>query len=218
MRKADDNGLNRSQALRRVAKQGGDEVLLPAGFVRGRGMNWVRRGTELSHVINLSAPRGTYFVQWGVLAAGSAPIVWGRSDHQDDVGDALMSGTPSNIRHPPACSGFRLNDVNDPEEIERTATALAIDLQVVEERLREFRTRRDLLTYLMANRERTDRRDFVIPANLPLKLIHAATLAVLDGAPEAAALVAEAAGEMSSGELSQARVKRLQVALTTGES
>jgi hypothetical protein len=199
-----------------VAKVGGDAVLLPAGFVRGRGMNWIRREAELSHVINLSAPRGTYFVQWGVLAEGAAPIVWGHADRPDDVADALMAGTPSSIRHPAACSGFRLNDVNEREEVQRTAAALALDMGVVAERLRSFHTRRDLRLYLMSNRQRTDRRDFVIPAKLPLKLFHAATLAVLDGAPEAADLVAEAMSEMSSSDdTAQSRGERLQAALAT---
>jgi hypothetical protein len=179
-------------------------------------MNWVRRESELSHVINLSAPRGNYFVQWGVLAAGSAPIVWGRGDYDGDVGDALMSGTPSTIRHPAACAGFSLKDVNDAEDIDRTATALAVDMQRVEERLRSFRTRRELRMYLMANKERTDRRDFVVPSSLGLKLFFAATLAVLDRDSEANVLAAAALREMSSdGELGRGRRSRLQAAAET---
>ena len=61
------------------------------------------------------------------------------------------------------------------------AEALRPDLRVTEERLREFQSRRDVREYLLLNRDRIDRRDFVIPANLPLKLFKASALAILDG-------------------------------------
>jgi hypothetical protein len=60
-----------------------------------------------------------------------------------------------------------------------------------------------------------DRRAFVVPANLPLKLYTAAVLAVVDRDSEAVALVAEAeeALQRFSGALTKERINRLNSAV-----
>ena len=50
----------------------------------------------------------------------------------------------------------------------------------------------------MLNRDRKDRRGFVVPVNLPLKLYTAAALAVVDRAKESCSLVSEAESEFLS--------------------
>lgn len=128
-----------------------------------------------------------------------------------DVGFAIVSGTPGTIRHPAPGQSFELDDDNDAERVEAIAVALAQELRVVEQRLRAFRTRREVRDYLMVNRDRKDRRDFVIPANLELKLFTAASLAVIDGDPAACDLVVETEAEMASrrDRLSVARLARI---------
>jgi hypothetical protein len=86
---------------------------------------------------------------------------------------------------------------------------------VVSEHLERFQTRRDVRNHLLVNRDPIDRRDFVIPANLPLKLLTAAVLAAIDEDPEACDLASEAALLMAPYRhpVSLERVERLQAAV-----
>jgi hypothetical protein len=87
------------------------------------------------------------------------------------------------------------------------------DLAVVEGWTRSFRSRAAIRTYLLENRDRTDRRAFVIPAKLPLKLFTAAALAVADRDPSAFDLVREAEVALApfTGEITSGRLARLSL-------
>ncbi len=192
-----------------------ERVLLAAGFARSAALSWTRPTAELRHIIAILGRRGLYDVQWGVASPEVVPILWGRPYRAGDVGDSVMSGTPGTIRHPAACQSFRLGDANDATVVGEVSTRIARDMEVVQKRLTDFGTRRELRTYLMLNRERKDRRDFVIPAAFPLKLLTAAALACVDHDPSTATLVAETESAMSrfTDELSLARLARLRSAL-----
>jgi hypothetical protein len=207
--------LTRKQALDRIKSDGVEPVLRAAGFARSGTLSWTRQTPELQHIIMLLGRRGLYDVQWGIASPEVVPIMWGREYRAGDVGDSIVSGTPGTIRHPPACQSFRLDDANDGSAVEQIATNIALDLEAVQARLADFGTRRELRAYLLQTRDQKDRRDFVIPAALPLKLMTAASLACVDHDPEASALATEAEAAMSRfrDELSLARLARLRCAV-----
>jgi hypothetical protein len=155
-----------------------------------------------------------YDIQWGVVSPEAVPIMWGRDAIPGDVGDAVMSGTPRSIRGLTATKAFRLAELTDEHSITELVTELTADMHAVEHRLREFQTRRDLREYLLQNRDRKDHRDFVIPMNLPLKLIVAAILAVIDCDPELDNLISETEVAMIpyQGGISAQRMQRLRAA------
>jgi YD repeat-containing protein len=207
-----DRGLSRNAALRKVVAEGIEAVLLPAGFELARPLAWIRQTRELQHGVALLSRRGVYDIQWGIVSPGSAEVFWGAPADDGDIGASIVSGTPGTIHHPPDCQSFRLDAHVSADDAQRLASGVATDLHRVERRLRAFSTRHDVRSYLLLNREPKDRRDFVIPANLPLKLFTAATLAVLDRDAGAAALVAEAEQAMApyKDELSVGRMRRLR--------
>lgn len=207
-----NQALSRTVALRKIIAEGIEAALISVGFESKGRRAWLRRTPELQHVIALLSRRGMYDIQWGLVSPEAAPFLWGRPAQEGDVGAAVMSGTPGSIRHPAACQSFRLDAMVPADDIERIIVGLSADLRRVEERLRVFSTRRDVRAYLLLNRDPKDRRDFVIPANLPLKLYTAATLAVIDGDPEACELIADADQSMAPhrGEVSMARLRRLR--------
>ena len=204
--------ISRVAALRQLTAEGIEAVLIPAGFdPQGQGA-WVRRTLELQHVIALLARRGMYDVQWGIVSPEAVPFLWGASTELGDVGAAVVSGTPGTIHHPAACQSFRLEASVTTDAVREISAGLSLDLGQVEQRLRAFSTRRELRGYLMLNRDAKDRRDFVIPANLPLKLFTAATLAVIDADPDACELVADAEQAMAhfTDDVSVSRLRRLR--------
>jgi hypothetical protein len=204
--------LSRNVALRRILSEGIDAVLVPDGFeARGRRA-WLRQTSELQHVIGLESRYGTFRVQWGVVSPEAIPYLWGTPAKEGDVAWSAMTGTPSGIRHPATCEWFRVDDPVAVEEVQRIAGGLSADLRRVEEYLRPFTTRQELREYLLANRDPKDRRGFVVPMNLPLKLFTAAALAVIDHDPEADGLIAEAEQAMAGykDDLTRARLDRLK--------
>jgi hypothetical protein len=206
--------LDRRASLRRIIAGGIETALDPAGFEKAGRLSWIRRGVELQHVVALLDRRGRYIVQWGVVSPETIPIIWGRPGVGGDVGDAVMSGTPSSIRHPAPGGWFALDTTNDAEAVDRIAKAVFEDMLLVEERLGAFGTRRSVREYLLANRDRKDPRDFVIPSNLPLKLFTAAVLAIVDRDPVAYELMSDVEAEMSRfrNKLALSRMKRLKAA------
>ncbi len=126
-----------------------------------------------------------------------------------------MSGTPGSIRHPAPGQSWILESANDQVAVSEIVEAVRNDMKIVADRLGEFRTRRDLREYLMLNREPIDMRHFVIPANLPLKLLTAATLAVIDGDNEARELLPEVETHLEpfQGKLSHDRLNRVRRAV-----
>lgn len=207
--------LRRAAALRRIVDEGIQAVLLPEGFDAVGPSAWVRRTSEVHHVIALLSRRETFDVQWGVVSPECVAYLWDVPFVLGDVGQSVMSGTPGTIHHPPACQSFRLDAVVPNRTVQETAQLLAVDVARVAERLRAFDTRRALREYLLLNRDAKDRRDFVIPANLPLKLFTAASLALIDEDPVARKLVADADEALTpySDALTVARRGRLREGL-----
>ena len=198
--------------MNRIVREAVEPALGDAGFQKAGRLSWVRATPELEHVVALLNRRGAHWVQWGIVSPDAVPIMWGSPHTYGDVALAVMTGTPSSIRHPAPGAWFRLQDSNDETHVTSIAEALRPDLRVTEERLREFQSRRDVREYLLLNRDRIDRRDFVIPANLPLKLFKASALAILDRDPAACELVPEVERLMASfdGEPAISRMQRLR--------
>jgi hypothetical protein len=202
-------------ALSRIVAEGFEAVLLPAGFESTqRKLTWARPSRELHHIVTVLRKRQLYDVQWGVFATGAAEIIWGVPSDPSDVGQAVLSGTPGTIRHPAPGQSWRLDSSTDQAATEAIADAVRSDMQVVASRLAAFETRHDVRTYLLLNRDPIDRRDFVIPANLPLKLLTAATLAVLDRDKAVCDLVSEVEAQWTRypSESTKGRLTRLRTA------
>jgi hypothetical protein len=197
--------------LRVVVDIGVEAVLLPARFERARSkLLWRRATDQLDHVIEIRKTRGSYGVQWGVVSPELIWFLWG-NEGAGDVSDAAMTGTLASVRRPARPQLFQLTEHSDAELI---AARLAEDMGAVEHLLEPFKTRAGLRRYLLENRDPTDRRGFVVPAKLPLKLYVAAALAVVDQAPEATGLVAEATEALSrfDGDITAGRLARLREA------
>lgn len=207
--------LSRPRALSRIISVGIESVLADANFDRANKLTWVRNGPELNHVVALLVRRESYDLQWGIVSPEAVWFFWGRRPTSSDVGEAIVTGTPGTIRHPPSCQSFQLMAETSATHVEEIASCLKRDVEVVEAHLRRFQTRRELRSHLMQNRDAKDHRDFVIPMHLPLKLFTAAVLAVLDHDPEAINLAhdAETALSRHHGELTKERLRRLEAAI-----
>ncbi|MDP9886080.1 hypothetical protein J2W21_003605 [Sinomonas atrocyanea] len=207
-----DQELRGAEALRRIVADGIEAILRPAGFEPCAKLAWIRGAGELQHVVALLVRRGMYDVQWGVVSPEAVPFLWGRPAQRGDVGDAVLSGTPGTVHHPPAAQSFRLEPTVRLGAVSKISAGLSVDMGRVEQRLSGFSSRRELRTYLMANRDAKDRRDFVIPANLPLKLFVATALAIIDGDQMACGLLAETEHAMApyKDEISTGRLERLR--------
>ncbi len=199
-----------------VCKEGLDSVLVPAGFVADtRKLTWVRLSQDVRHLVTILHRRKFYDLQWGVNTDGAAEIIWGASTDPKDVGQAVLSGTPSGIRRPAPGQSWTLESGVDRSKVEEIAAAVRDDAAVVAKRLEDFPNRKAVRNYLLENRNPIDQRDFVIPANLPLKLLTAATLAVLDRDAQACQLLPEVESAMArySDDLSTSRLTRLRTAV-----
>lgn len=207
--------LFQQETLDIIVSEGIETVLVNAGFKRARKFTWTRDTNELVHVVALSKRRDTYGVQWGIVSEEATRFLWGQSPKRIDVGDSVMSGTPASIRHPAPFQTFQLESINDPERIQTLVSSISADMHVVEVRMACFQTRHELKSYLLENRNAKDRRDFVIPANLPLKLYTAAVLAVIDQDSDAVNLVEEADAGLSKfrDRINRERIARLRAAL-----
>lgn len=204
--------LSRNVALRRILSDGIDAVLVPAGFERRGRRAWLRQTSELQHVIALDLHHGAFAVQWGVVSPEVVPYLWGNAGKEGDVAWSAMTSWASDIMQHPSCWSFRLDEAVPGEEIERITASLSADLELVERYLRPFSTRRELRAYLMANRDQSDSRGFLIPSGLPLKLFTAAALAVVDRDPDARELIADTEHAMAPyrDDLTRARLDRLK--------
>lgn len=206
--------LSRSRALRRIIRDAVTPNLVPLGFVADGTRSWVRRTSELGQVIALTSRNHSYRVQWGVVSPEASSILygsWAAGVRQFDVAASVMTGSPSGLRQPASCPYFRLDPEVAPAVIDDVIESLPADLVSTADWLEPLQTRQDLRTYLLSNRDDKDRRGFLVPTNLPLKLFTAATLAALDGDPEAARLEVEARAAMApwTGEATASRLVRL---------
>lgn len=190
-------------------------TLLPAGFVSRRaGRTWHRETEQLGHVVALLERRGTVDVQWGITCPEVARVLWEHVPESatPDVSYAVVSGTPGSVSHPARAQSFTLAEIET--HLKSLADGIQTDMSAVVPFLDRFSTRESLATYLLENRDRTDRREFVIPAKLPLKLFTAAALLFVDSAPDACDLVAEAEAELArfTGTITAGRLQRLRAA------
>lgn len=183
------------RGLQHVLTEGFDAALFPAGFVRvGRKRVWLRSESEISHIVALQKNRGSFGVQWGLGCPEVAEIRWGITPDPTDVAYAIVTGHTSNIRHPAQAGHFKPADLGESSTI---AAGVRDDMGVVSQWMAPLRTRVELRSYLMENRERVDRRAFLIPAQYPLKVFTAAALAAVDRDEAACDLVTEAEAEMA---------------------
>jgi hypothetical protein len=206
--------VSRSSALRLIVQRAGTRHLAPLGFVADGTRSWVRRTGELGHVIALTSRSHRYQVQWGVVSPEASPILfgsWAAGAREYDVAASVLTGSPGSLRHPAGCPSFRLDPEVETTLIDDVVETLPADLVLCASWLEPLQTRQDLRTFLLANRDDKDRRGFVVPAHLPLKLFTAATLAVLDDDPAADGLEAEARAALApfADEITTSRLLRL---------
>jgi hypothetical protein len=137
--------------------------------------------------------------------------MWGLPYVPFDVGLAIVGGTPSTIQHPARAQSFDAATL--AADSASIVAGVREDLAVVADWMPPFTTRARIRSYLLENRDRTDRRAFVIPAKLPLKLFTAAALAVADGDPAACDLLRQAEVELApfKGAVTSARIARLRL-------
>lgn len=164
--------------------------LVPLGFETNRSRRkWVRDTGELLQLIFLEKAYGRYYLQWGLVCPELAELTWGVPYKTFDIGQAILTGRPANIRWPAKVSHFSDGELEaSPDDI---AARVREDVDVVTEWLEPLVTRRALREYLMENRERSDPRP-PIRWGLSLKLIIAAGLALVDGDPVGCDLMVEA--------------------------
>ena len=204
----------RSGALRRIIRGAVTPSLVPRGFALDGSRSWLRRTGELGHVIALTSRYGLFRVQWGVVCPEATPVLhgpWAATARTFDVAASVLTGTSDGLHRPSSCPPFRLDQEVASAVIDDVVAALPADLNYCADWLEPLRTRQDLRRFLLSSRDETDRRGFIVPANLPLKLFTAATLAVLDGHVEAKNLIDEAVLALSSsqGEITRSRLERL---------
>ena len=202
---------DRAQGLAELLGDGFGGVLTAAGFTSSRdNRTWARAEGEVEHVVALLERRGSFDGQWGLVCPDVVEVMWGTPYRPFDVGQAIVSGTPSTIRHPARAQSFASAAL--AADTASIVAGVREDLEVVEAWMRRFRSRADIRHYLLENRDRTDRRAFVIPSKLPLKLFTAAALAVADRDPTACDLVKEAEAALApfKGDITSGRLTRLR--------
>jgi len=170
-------------ALTRVAAEAFEAVLVPAGYQRTRRrLTWSRALDGVTIVVSAPWNRNRYDPQWGVHSPEAARVLHDVESDPSDISQCFMLSRPEMIRRPAKVPSF------EPEQlvgalIDQTIEGLRDDITVTAERLAAFQSRRDVWQYLNENREPKDRRDFLIPMNLPLKLLTITVLAALDRDP-----------------------------------
>lgn len=162
-------------------KNGIEAALFPLGFrATGRSLTWSREYGELKHLIGVHRKGDSYTIQWSIGNDAAAKLMWGEGDPRD-ISFNVMAGVPSSVSKPRLGNGWALGDVESEGQAVDIAAALKADLTDVAKWQERFRTRRDVWTYLLENRDYVDHRDFVFPAILPFKLAIAAALALSAG-------------------------------------
>jgi hypothetical protein len=159
-------------------------MLEAEGFARiRRSRVWMRQDAELRHLCRVEARSDHVQVQWGVLSEVVVPQLW--LDPPPDAGERVEYS---------AMTGWLANMPGH----QRESVAAAADAGLAEQAsagavwLRRFTRRADLVDYLLEVDDAKDRRGFVVPANLPLKLLTCAFLLDADGSPDARGVAARA--------------------------
>lgn len=196
------------------------DALAPAlegsGFHRvGRSSCWTRKTPELTHLVAFETRSGTVRTHWGVSCAEVMADLWPQvpSGAEHDPAYSVMTGWLDRV------PGATASLVIEPSDAEGVAS-LARDLRRAAMWLARFERRHELVAYLLEVRDDKDRRGFVVPANLPLKLTCCAFLLAADGSGEAADLAAGALARMSPvtsrDQVSSHRRKRLKALTPAG--
>lgn len=162
-----------SNGLRQVLDAGFGTPLKPLGFAPSRDrQTWMRETGELCHLVGLWKRRESFTVQWGIVCPELVDVMWAFPYKPFDVGQSIVTGTPSSIRHPARRQLFRAAALETTEAVAEVAADIAEDMAVVAGWMEPLRTRQALRDYLLANRDATDRRAFVAPANPSLEAVH----------------------------------------------
>lgn len=177
----------------RIVKAHVAPPLAKCGFHRlGRSSVWVRDVSELRHLLRFEVRRATVSVQWGVLSEAVLPALWDQlpPGATDDVAFSAMTGWLNGVPGTVCPVAVDLGGADEP------LLALSDDLATAGDWLAQFSVRLDLVHYLLAEDEPKDRRGFLIPTSLPLKLTTCAFLLDADRSREAGAVAARALSAM----------------------
>jgi hypothetical protein len=158
-----------------------------AGFRRkGRSGTWLRQANTLVHIVNFEQRAERLLTQWGVLDPALIPMLWPEqpADASERVAYSFMTGwlerlPGTALQTPPLQGGPELQLIRE-------------DLRVAARWLSTFAQRRAACEYLLAEQKPTDRRGFIVPSMLPLKLTTCAFLSAVSGESSAAALAHKA--------------------------
>ncbi|HEX2682110.1 MAG TPA: hypothetical protein VHQ03_12560 [Candidatus Dormibacteraeota bacterium] len=184
------NKLSRNPKLATIIAAGIESSVTPLGFrATGRRWTWARPNNELTHLVGVLSKGSSYSLQWSVGCPAAAQILWGQGDARD-IAYNLMAGVPSGVV-PGAINGWSLEESTTNTQVQEIVDSLGSSLVELSHWLTQFGTRRALWTYLIANRNPVDNREFVFPAILPFKMAAAAALALAGGDREGCELLAD---------------------------
>jgi hypothetical protein len=168
-----------------------------AGFSRlGRSSVWRREPGDLVHLLQFQVRAARLRVQWGVLSLDVLDALWPDLPPSagSDVAYSVMTGWLTSI--PGTTSPVDVEMPAATSEKEARLAPLSQDLRVAASWLRSFQRRPDVVDYLLAVQDPKDRRGFLVPSNLPLKLASCAFLLHADGATTAPAMAQRALDAM----------------------
>lgn len=160
-------------------------ALTAHGFQRvKRTKTWRRDESQLAHLFRFELRSGNIQVQWGVLSDAVIPDLWlaPPADAVSKVDYAAMTGWLNRL--PGTDPGDAADSSTDAPLADRVADAASW--------LAQFRKRENLVSFLMDVEDSKDPRGFLVPANLPLKLLTCAFLLAADDSPEAPTLAQRA--------------------------
>jgi hypothetical protein len=139
--------------------------------------------------------------------------MWGDGDPRD-ISYNIMAGLPSDVLRATLGNGWSFTEATTNPEVLDIVNAIKSDLIAIAKWLERFDTRRGLWSYLLANRDPVDHREFTVPALLPMKLATAAALALSGNDQDGCALMPEVRSAMKGfrDKQSKERLQRLEQA------
>lgn len=185
----------RQEELADVVRLGIAPVLEPAGFEwrKRRGATFVRSRGDIYHLVSAVPRHGIVDVFWGVLDEAAVWPLYGVAPRPDDFSACVLQGTAKTVSVDAQASWFDLEDPKRPSAAE-LAPRLENDMRIILAFLAQFRHRGDVLRYLLEERDAgiDPRRQVILPLQRPLRLLHAAALAVAGNASMACELLDDA--------------------------
>jgi len=178
----------RAQSLRTIIGYGVAKPLGAAGFERvGQKQRWMRPMSELVHIVAVGYRHGSYDVEFLLGCPPAAGILYGNeSADASDPNFALVLGAAVDFRRRPRLNGFKLWDGMADAQVMALVQAAHDDSAAIAVWLERFQTREDLRRHLVETRGKGFRWPTL---GMGLVDLTAATLAVLDRAPEAPELI-----------------------------